>query len=47
MSTEEPGVQGLDFGPVSVDSNRLGPELTALAAVMVMLLAFRWIYKRI
>ena len=47
MNTEEPGVQGLDFGPVSVDSNRLGPELTALAAVMVMLLLFRWAYKRI
>lgn len=39
--------QALDFGPVSVDSNRLGPELGALAAVMVLLLAFRWAYKRI
>jgi hypothetical protein len=47
MIAEEPEVQGLDFGPVSIDSNRLGPELTALVAVMVMLLVFRWIYKRI
>lgn len=47
MNTEEPGLQGLDFGPVSVDTNRLGPELTGLAGVMVMLLIFRWVYKRI
>ncbi len=47
MNTEVPSHLWADFGPISVDSNRLGPELTALAAVMVMLLAFRWIYKRI
>ena len=38
---------GLDFGPVSVDSTRLGPELLALAAVLAMLVAFRWAMKRI
>ena len=37
----------VDLGPVSVDSNRLGPELIGLGAIMVMLLIFRWIYKRI
>ncbi len=47
MNTEAIRHIRADFGPVSVDSNRLGPELGALAAIMVMLLAFRWIYKRI
>ena len=45
VETIEP--QGLDFGPVSVDSTRLGPELGALAAVLVMLVAFKWALKRI
>lgn len=40
-------LQGMSFGPVSVDSNRLGPELGSLAAVMAMLLVFRWAYKRL
>ena len=47
MKQEVPFHLWMDFGPVSVDSNRLGPELGALAAVMVMLLAFRWVYKRL
>jgi hypothetical protein len=42
-----PSPRGLDFGPVSVDTNRLGPELTTLAAVMGMLIIFRWLYKRV
>lgn len=46
--TEVPPVpQALDFGPVSVDSNRLGPELGALAGVLILLLAFGWASKRI
>ena len=46
-TTEAVVPQGLDFGPVSVDSERLGPELFALAAIMVMLVAFKWAIKRI
>jgi hypothetical protein len=42
-----PSPQGLDFGPVSVDANRLGPELGALAAVIGMLIVFRWLYRRV
>ena len=44
-TTEVVEPQGLDFGPVTVDSERLGPELFALAAIMVMLVAFKWAMK--
>ena len=46
-STEVPSHLWVDFGPVSIDSRRMGPELISLAAIMVMLLVFRYIYKRI
>lgn len=39
--------QGLDFGPVKVDSTRLVPELIAMAAVLIMLVLFKWAMKRI
>ncbi len=46
-NTEIPSHLWVDVGPVSVDSTRMGPELISLAAIMVMLLVFRYIYKRI
>ena len=39
--------QGLDFGPVKVDSTRPVAELGCLAAVLAMLVVFRWAMKRI
>ena len=44
MTTEQPGVQGLDFGPISVDSAHAGRELSTLAILMLMLVAFKWIW---
>lgn len=45
MTTEQPGPQGLDFGPVSVDSANAGRELSTLAILMAMLVAFKWVWK--
>lgn len=46
-NSEVPSHLWADFGPVSIDSRRMGPELISLGLIMVMLLVFRYIYKRI
>ena len=37
----------IDVGPVKVDSTRPGAELGCLAAILAMLVVFRWAMKRI
>lgn len=47
MSTEEPGVYGMTFGPVEVDSSNAALELCTLGFVMVMLIAFKWMWNKV
>ena len=47
MNTEIVEPQGLDFGPVSLDSNKPIQELGTLALLMALLLVFKWAWKRV